>query len=118
MSSQLEQLQSKILENLSEMKAIDVVVLDVEQYSAMMERLVVCSGRSNRHVKSIADSLVQEMKSNGCQPLSVSGTQTAEWVLVDLGGIVVHVMLPEKREFYQLEKLWSMPSDSDEQQRG
>lgn len=110
MLTQLEQLQSDVILSLEDLKAIDLTTLDVAKFSSMMERIIICTGRSNRHVQSLAENLIKDMKHKSSQPLSVTGLESGEWVLVDLGAIVVHVMLPEKRELYQLEKLWSMPN--------
>jgi ribosome-associated protein len=77
-----------------------------------MDTLVVASGNSNRQVKALAENVVEECKKAGYQPIGVEGMEGAEWVLVDLGDVVVHVMLPETRKFYELEKLWSVrPGD-------
>ncbi|HLS98646.1 MAG: ribosome silencing factor [Porticoccaceae bacterium] len=96
---------------LEDIKAIDIVVLDVTAMTDVMDTLVVASGNSNRQVKALADNVVEECKKAGYQPLGVEGGETAEWVLVDLGDVVVHVMLPETRKFYELEKLWSVRPD-------
>jgi ribosome-associated protein len=88
------------------MKARDIVQINVEGKSTVTDTLIVCSGNSKKHVSSIAENLVVEMKSADIPPLSVEGKQTGEWVLVDLGNVVVHVMQDESRDFYQLEKLW------------
>lgn len=88
------------------MKARDIVQINVEGKSTVTDTLIVCSGNSKKHVSSIAENLVVEMKSADLPPLSVEGKQAGEWVLVDLGNIVVHVMRDESRDFYQLEKLW------------
>jgi ribosome-associated protein len=96
---------------LEDIKAIDIAVLDVSAMTDVMDTLVVASGNSNRQVKALADNVVEECKKAGYQPLGVEGVETAEWVLVDLGDVVVHVMLPETRKFYELEKLWSVRPD-------
>jgi len=88
------------------MKARDVVEIDVSGRSTITDTLVICSGNSKRHVSSIAENLVVEAKQAGHAPLSVEGKADGEWVLVDMGEIVVHVMQDETRDFYQLEKLW------------
>jgi ribosome-associated protein len=91
-----------------ELKAKDVVEIDVRGKSSVCDFMVVASGTSTRHVKSIADEVVKFAKNLDVQPLGVEGEREAEWVLVDLGDVVVHVMLPRVREFYALERLWTV----------
>ncbi|MFT5712633.1 MAG: ribosome-associated protein [Glaciecola sp.] len=95
-----------VIDKLEDMKARDIVQVNVEGKSTVTDMLIVCSGNSKKHVSSIAENLVVEMKSADIPPLSVEGRETGEWVLVDLGNVVVHVMQDETRGFYQLEKLW------------
>lgn len=90
------------------LKAQDVVALDVRGKSSVCDHMVICSGTSTRHVKAIADEVVRFAKRLDYQPLGVEGEQEAEWVLVDLGDVIVHVMLPRVREFYALERLWTV----------
>ena len=90
------------------LKAQDVVELDVRGKSSVCDYMVVASGTSTRHVKSIADEVVRFAKKLDVMPLGVEGEREAEWVLVDLGDVVVHVMLPRVREFYALERLWTV----------
>jgi ribosome-associated protein len=91
-----------------ELKAKDAVEIDVRGKSSVTDYMVVTSGTSTRHVKSIADEVVKFAKGLGVMPLGVEGEREAEWVLVDLGDVVVHVMLPRVREFYALERLWTV----------
>ena len=93
---------------LDEMKAKDVVEIDVRGKTSIADYLVVVSGTSTRHVKSVADEVVKFSKKCGVMPLGVEGEREAEWVLVDLGDVIVHVMLPRVREFYALERLWTV----------
>jgi ribosome-associated protein len=93
---------------LDDLKAVNIEVLDVSSLTDVMEYLVVASGTSNRHVKSLADNVIVAAKKAGMPPLGVEGQDTGEWVLVDLGGVVVHVMLPATRAFYDIERLWSV----------
>ncbi|MDY6919568.1 MAG: ribosome silencing factor [Pseudomonadota bacterium] len=102
------QLQALVLQALEDMKAKDIVTLDVKPLTSVADLMIVASGTSNRHVKAIADSVREKVKHEGIQPLGVEGEDAAEWVLVDLGDIIVHIMLPDTRRFYDLEKLWSM----------
>ncbi len=103
-----EQLRDHVLTALEDLKARDVCVIDVRGKTSIADLLVIASGTSSRHVKSIADEVVKFAKNAGVFPLGVEGQQEAEWVLVDLGDIIVHVMLPRIREFYGLERLWSV----------
>ena len=97
-----------MLAALDDLKARDVREIDVRDKSSVTDLLVVASGTSSRHVKSIADEVVKKAKHAGLPPIGVEGQREAEWVLVDLGDIVVHVMLPRTREFYGLERLWTV----------
>ncbi|OAX54786.1 ribosome silencing factor [Xanthomonas graminis] len=102
---------------LDELKAKDAVEIDVRGKSSVTDYMIVVSGTSTRHVKSIADEVIKHAKKLDVMPLGVEGEREAEWVLVDLGDVVVHVMLPRVREFYALERLWTVgdqpPSDDD-----
>jgi len=98
-----------VVDALEEIKAVNIAQLDVRELSDVMDCLVICSGTSNRHVKSLADNVVVKCKQAGLQPLGVEGQDAGEWVLVDLGDVVVHIMLPATRDFYDLERLWMNP---------
>lgn len=101
-----------VINALEEVKGKDITTLNVSDLTDVMDTLVVASGNSNRQVKAMANNVVEDCKKAGFQPIGVEGMDTAEWVLVDFGDIVVHVMQPTTREFYDLEKLWSVrPSD-------
>ena len=93
---------------LEELKARDVREIDVRGKTGITDFMVIASGTSSRHVKSIADEVVKQAKQAGIAPLGVEGEGDAEWVLVDLGDVVVHVMMPRTREFYGLERLWTV----------
>jgi ribosome-associated protein len=100
-------LKTFIIDNIEDMKARDVVTIDVSEKSTVTDTLVICSGNSKRHVMSIADNVVVKSKQANIPPLSVEGKDSGEWVLVDLGEVILHVMQDETRDFYQLEKLWA-----------
>jgi ribosome-associated protein len=102
---------------LDDLKAVDVHVLDVRHLTTVTDTMVVASGRSDRHVRAIAGAVVEQCKKAGFRPLGVEGERSGEWVLVDLADLVVHVMLPRVREFYNLEKLWDMPAHAEEAER-
>jgi len=99
-------LRDIVLGALSELKAVDVRALDVRGITDITDLMVVASGTSDRHVKSIADRVVQRCKEAGYRPYGLEGERDGEWVLLDLQDVVLHVMLPRVREFYALEKLW------------
>ncbi len=95
---------------LEELKARDVVSLDVTALTDMMDYMVVASGTSSRHVKALADRVTEEARKRGARSPGVEGQGGSEWILVDCGDVVVHVMLPSARDFYALERLWSAPA--------
>lgn len=104
-----ESLKALVVGALEDLKAVNTVTLDVAAMTDVMDFLVIASGTSNRHVKSLADNVCMEAKKQGMRPLGVEGENTGEWVLVDFGDVVVHVMLPATRDFYDLERLWVNP---------
>ena len=110
----LDQLVAAALDDL---KAVDVHVLDVRHLTTVTDTMIVASGRSDRHVRAIAGAVVEQCKKAGYRPIGVEGERSGEWVLVDLADIVVHVMLPRVREFYNLEKLWDMPARAEDAER-
>ena len=93
---------------LEEIKALDLVTLHVSDRTSVTDYMVIASGTSERHVRSLTGNVVRCAKRAGTPPLGVEGERGGEWALVDLGDVIVHVMLPRVREFYQLEKLWSV----------
>ena len=95
-----------VVDALDDLKAVDTKIVDVRGLSSVMDFLVIASGNSSRHIKSLADNVVVKAKAAGCPPIGVEGENAADWVLVDLGDVVVHVMQPAARSFYDLERLW------------
>jgi ribosome-associated protein len=93
---------------LEDLKGQDIKVLDVRSLTTITDYMVICTGTSNRHVKSLAQSVVTLAKERGLRPQGIEGLDQGEWVLVDLGGVLVHVMQLQARAFYQLEKLWDI----------
>ncbi len=100
-----------VLKVLEDMKARDIAVLDVRGRTSITDIMIIASGTSGRHVKSIAEAVAFQSKLAGEPPLGTEGFEDGEWALVDLNGVVVHVMLPKVRDFYQLERLWSLDFD-------
>ncbi|MDE2089775.1 MAG: ribosome silencing factor [Gammaproteobacteria bacterium] len=105
-------LQKLVVAALEDLKAVDVQVLDVRGKTTITDVMVVASGTSDRHVRALAGGVIEKVKQRGSRPLGVEGEKQGEWVLVDLGDVVVHVMLSRVRDFYQLEKLWSVDVDA------
>lgn len=101
-------LLERILHILDDSKAADIQTLDVRALTTITDTMIICSGTSARHVKAISDHILEGLKEHKKELLGVEGTVDSEWVLVDLGRMVVHIMLPQTRDFYQLEKLWGM----------
>lgn len=110
---QTEELKNLVVNALEDLKADNIVVLDVKDKTSVTDYMVIASGTSNRHVKSLANNLVTEIKDAGGKPLGVEGADASDWVLVDLGEVVVHVMLPASRTFYDLEGFWENGPDAN-----
>ena len=102
-----DKLKHLIVAALDDLKAVNTVTLDVTGLTDVMDYLVIASGTSNRHVKSLANNVSMEAKKQGVRPLGVEGDDAGEWVLVDFGDVVVHIMLPATRDLYDLERLWT-----------
>lgn len=110
----IDALKTLVIDALEDLKAQDIAVLDVSRLTSVTDLMVVASGTSSRHVAALADNVVQAAKEQGIPPLGVEGENGADWVLVDLGNLVVHVMMPETRQLYDLERLWAdLPSDTE-----
>lgn len=107
-----EQLTDLIVETLDDVKARDIVKLDVRDMTTVTDYMIIASGTSSRHVKSLVDRVAEKARAAGHKPIGIEGEAGGEWVLLDLQDALVHVMLPKVREFYNLEKLWSFPAES------
>lgn len=111
-----EILLEEVQRELEDMKGENIRVLNVESLTAMTDHMVFVTGTSSRHVKAISNNLVEFCKHNDHQPMGVEGLDQGEWVLVDLVSVVVHIMQPDSRAFYQLEKLWDMKTRPSEEE--
>ena len=105
---QVEDLRDLVVTTLEDMKAFDITVLDVRGKTSITDYFVIASGTSDRHVKSTAEAVAFQAKQAGQPLIGTEGLQEGEWALIDLNGVVVHVMQPKVRDFYQLERLWSL----------
>ena len=101
-----EQLQALAVEALNNLKAIDLITIDVHEITSITDTMIICTGSSNRHVKSLAENVVKQAKEHHVSYIKTEGEQEGEWVVVDLADVVVHIMLPTTRSFYNLEDLW------------
>ena len=101
-----EQLKDYVVEQLEEIKALDIKVIELPEQNTIADYMIICSGTSSRHVKSIGILLIKALKEKNMPPIGIEGEDASEWVLVDCGDVVVHVMQPTIRDYYQLEKLW------------
>ncbi|MEW6989501.1 ribosome silencing factor [Colwelliaceae bacterium 6441] len=103
---QIEALTAFVIEKIEDMKGRDIITLNIAEKSDFADFMIVASGNSNRHVKSIAQSLTTECRAAGVEPLGIEGNDVGEWSLVDLGDVIVHIMTDTTRDTYQLEQLW------------
>jgi ribosome-associated protein len=101
-----EEMKQVVVDALEDVKATDISVLDVSKLTAMASYMIIASGSSNRQTRALADNVQKKIKEKGGEVYGVEGEQEGEWVLVDLGDIIVHVMLPATRDYYNLEQLW------------
>ncbi|WP_104004827.1 ribosome silencing factor [Marinobacterium lutimaris] len=111
---QTDQLINLVHSALEDMKARDVATLNVTGKSSVTDYMVVASGTSKRHVMSVAQEVIEKVKEQGVLPVGVEGQGVGDWVLVDLGDVVVHVMMPDARSFYDIERLWSFDDESED----
>ena len=111
--AETQALTQLVTDALEDRKAQRITMLDVQELTDVTDLMVIASGRSSRHVKATAEHVIERTKAAGCRPLGVEGLREGEWVLVDLGELVLHIMTPETRETYQLEKLWGGAGSAD-----
>ena len=106
-------LKEFIINTLEDNKAEDIISINVQNKTSVTDYMIIVSGRSSRHVKSIADNLIKILKKNKIKPIGIEGYTKSEWILLDFGDLLVHVMHPDKRNFYSLEKLWDENIEAD-----
>lgn len=102
-----EQLKTLVLEAMHDLKALEITTLDIREMTSIADSMIICTGTSNRHVKSIAENIVKKAKEAQLTYIKMEGEREGEWVIVDLADVIAHVMLPATREFYSLEDLWA-----------
>ncbi|KPK12537.1 MAG: hypothetical protein AMJ68_01250 [Acidithiobacillales bacterium SG8_45] len=108
-----EEIQQRIVTALEDAKALDIRTIDVRKITDVTDYMVIASGTSSRHVKSVADNVARNLRDAGCKAIGREGEDLAEWVLVDFGDVILHVMQPATRDLYQLEKLWEHGATAD-----
>lgn len=113
---QVNVIRDTAISALEDAKALDIKCIDVKDLSSVTDYMIIASGTSKRHVRSMADAVAVKVKKNGLMPLGTEGQEEAEWILVDLGDVLVHMMMPDTRTFYDLEKLWAPGLKQEEQQ--
>ena len=112
---QANELKLLVIDALEDIKAEDIQVLDVTEMTDVTDLMIIATGKSTRQVKALANAVSQQAKAAGQQPLCVEGEEVGEWALVDLGDVIVHIMTPQTRSTYNLEKLWQVPDDTEQQ---
>lgn len=105
---QSDELADLVVTSLGDLKGGDITTIDVRDKTSVTDTLVIASGTSERHIRALADRVIENVREAGMKPIGVEGEKGSDWVLIDLGDVVVHVMHPDKRDFYNLEKLWSL----------
>ncbi len=108
-----DQVRQIAVDALEELKGVNLTVLDVSRLTSITDYMIIASGTSDRHVRSLVNNVIEKAGKHGLKPIGVEGERQAQWALVDLGDVVVHVMLPDVRAFYQLEKLWEFGEERD-----
>lgn len=111
-----QSLKTIVTAALEDIKATDITAIDVRELTGIMDTMIVASGNSNRQVKALANSVVTEAKTAGYSLIGIEGEDTAEWILVDFGELIVHIMLPATRAFYDLERLWAIRPNQEQEQ--
>jgi ribosome-associated protein len=102
-----KQISKIVIRALEDLKAFDVLTIDVKKISSITDIIIIASGGSSRQVKALAEKTIESVKEKGVKPLGTEGVQQGDWALIDLGDVIVHIMRPVIRDYYQLEKLWS-----------
>jgi ribosome-associated protein len=102
-----KQLSKIVIKALEDLKGFDILTIDVKKISSITDIIIIASGGSSRQVKALAEKTIESVKEKGVKPLGTEGIQQGDWALIDLGDVIVHIMRPVIREYYQLEKLWS-----------
>ena len=106
-AAEAAELAHRIVEIASDKKGSDIVMLRTGELTTMADYFVICSGRSDRQVKALSGAIVEELREDGVRPIGIEGMESSRWVLLDFGGVIVHVFAPDEREYYGLERLWS-----------
>lgn len=109
----VEDVLKTVVTSLEDSKAEDIATIDIQGKSALGDYMVIASGRSQRHVGAISDHLLRQLKSVGVRSAKTEGQQHADWILIDVGDIIIHLFRPEVRDFYGLEKMWQVPASQD-----